>query len=111
VVVYGLGWGLSEAGYGLGNRVSVSCCVSLVSRHRQQLSVTPSKQRVFFFIGQFLYICVCIQVSYVLPLFVCFVNNVNNVLAIGNSRIATKNRPGENKRLLIRATNRTQPRF
>ena len=34
------------------------------------------------------YIFVCIQVSYVLPLFVCFVNNVNNVLAIGNSRIA-----------------------
>ena len=37
---------------------------------------------------QFWYIFVCIQVSYVLPSFVYFVNNVNNVLAIGNSRIA-----------------------
>ena len=88
MVVYGLGWGLSEAGYGLGNGVSVSCCVSLVSRHRQQLSGTPSKQRVFFFIEQFWYIFVCIQVSYVLPFFVCFDNNVNNVLAIGGSRVA-----------------------
>ena len=48
VGVYGLGWVLSEAGYGLGNGVSVSCCVSLVSRHRQQVSGTPSKQREFF---------------------------------------------------------------
>jgi hypothetical protein len=49
---------------------------------------TQQATSVFFFIGQFGYIFVCIQVSYVLPLFVCFVNNVNNVLAIGNSRIA-----------------------
>ena len=59
MVVYGLGWVLSEAGYGLGNGVSVSCCVSLVSRHRQQLSGTPSKQRVFFLsncLGIFLYV-------------------------------------------------------
>ena len=59
MVVYGLGRGLSEAGYGLGNEVPVSCCVSLVPRHRQQLSGTPSKQRVVFYrysLGIFLYV-------------------------------------------------------
>jgi hypothetical protein len=46
VGVYGLGWSLYEAGYVLGNGVSVPCCVSLVPRRRQQLSGTPSGQRV-----------------------------------------------------------------
>ena len=45
--------------------VSVSCCVSLVSRWRHQLSGTPSEQRVVSSV-QFLYIFVCYQVSYVL---------------------------------------------